>query len=417
MALFWKLIRLAAIAALLLLAGAQAARCQAVGEVLPAWSQGTLDIHHISTGRGNSTFFLLPDGTTLLVDAGAQGGKSERYAAPKPDASRTPGEWIVRYIGHMMTGQADAHLDYAILTHFHTDHMGQVTAAAPASKSGTYKLTGITEVGERIPIRKMLDRGWPDYRYPAPLDSADVRNYRAFLDWQSSQRGMRVERFQPGRKDQITLVRSPQDFPSFEIRNLAANGEVWTGVASETRQHFPPLEALPASDRPSENMCSAGFRLSYGKFDYYTGGDIPGIPDEGFPQWNDVETPVAQAVGPVEVAVLNHHGYIDSQNAFFVGTLRPRVWIFFVWDSAHPTARVYSRLQSTRVYPGPRDIFATNMHEANRTVIQGLDKLRSQHGHIVVRVAAGGATYRVIILDDSAESYRVTAVHGPYEAR
>ena len=34
---------------------------------------GTLDIHHISTGRGNATFFVLPDGTTLLVDAGAAG--------------------------------------------------------------------------------------------------------------------------------------------------------------------------------------------------------------------------------------------------------------------------------------------------------------------------------------------------------
>ena len=417
MPIYSKVVRLWAKAVVLLLAGTQAARCQAVGEVLPPWSPGTLDIHHISTGRGNSTFFLLPDGTTLLVDAGTQASKSERYAAPKPDASRTPGEWIVRYIGHMMAGQADAHLDYAMLTHFHSDHMGQVTAAAPRSRSGTYQLTGITEVGERIPIRKMLDRGWPDYRYPAPLDSADMKNYRAFLDWQSAQRGVRVERFQPGRKDQITLVRSPRDFPSFEIRNLAANGEVWTGVASETRQHFPPLESLPASDRPSENMCSAGFRLSYGKFDYYTGGDIPGIPDEGFPQWNDVETPVAQAVGPVEAAVLNHHGYIDSQNAFFVGTLRPRVWIFFVWDSAHPTARVHSRLRSTRVYPGPRDIFATNMHEANRIVIAGLDKLASQHGHIVVRVAPGGAAYRVIILDDSAESYRIVAIHGPYEAR
>jgi hypothetical protein len=196
-----------------------------------------------------------------------------------------------------------------------------------------------------------------------------------------------------------------------------ANGEVWTGLGSETRQHFPTLDTVAAQERPSENMCSSGFRLSYGKFDYFTGGDIPGIPDEGFPEWQDVETPVAQAVGPVEVAVLNHHGYIDSQNAFFVGALRPQAWILFVWESAHPTARVYSRLRSTRVYPGPRDIFATNMHEANKQVVVGLDNLASEHGHVVVRVAPGGATYRIIILDDSAESYRVTAVHGPYDSR
>jgi hypothetical protein len=228
---------------------------------------------------------------------------------------------------------------------------------------------------------------------------------------------MRIERFQPGRNDQIVMVHNRGQFSNFELRNVMANGEVWTGVGNNTRQHFPKLEEVPAGDRPSENMCSAGFRLSYGKFDYYSGGDIPGIPYDGFPLWHDLETPVAQAVGPVEAAILNHHGYIDSQNAFFVGTLRPRVWIFNVWDSAHPTARVYSRLQSTRIYPGPRDIFATNMHEANRLVVVGLDKLASDHGHIVIRVAPGGDTYQVIILDDTTESYQVKSVRGPYQSR
>jgi beta-lactamase superfamily II metal-dependent hydrolase len=397
--------------------GLDQAGCQAVGELFPAWSPGALDIHHISTGRGNSTLFVLPDGTTMLVDAGAIRGSSIRYVSPKPDASRTPGDWIVRYLRHMLAQQPGPRLDYAMLTHFHSDHMGQMTADAAVSKSGQYKLSGITEVGEQIPIGKMLDRGWPDYRYPGPLENADVKNYRAFLGWQAANTGMRTERFQPGRNDQIVLVRSPKDYPNFEIRNVVANGEVWTGLGSETRQHFPKLDVVPAQERPSENMCSSGFRLSYGKFDYFTGGDIPGIPDEGFPEWQDVETPVAQAVGPVEVAVLNHHGYIDSQNAFFIGALRPRAWILFVWESAHPTARVYSRLRSTRVYPGPRDIFATNMHEANKQVVVGLDKLASEHGHVVVRVAPGGSAYRIIILDDSAESYRVTAVHGPYECR
>jgi hypothetical protein len=47
----------------------------------------------------------------------------------------------------------------------------------------------------------------------------------------------------------------------------------------------------------------------------------------------------------------------------------------------------------------------------------GLDKLASEHGHVVLRVAPGGSAYRIIILDDSAESYRVTAVHGPYDSR
>ena len=41
-----------------------------VGEPLPAWSDGCLDIHFISTNRGECAFYILPDGTTMVVDAG-----------------------------------------------------------------------------------------------------------------------------------------------------------------------------------------------------------------------------------------------------------------------------------------------------------------------------------------------------------
>ena len=38
---------------------------------LSPWQEGFLDIHHINTGAGDSTFFVFPDGTTMLLDAGA----------------------------------------------------------------------------------------------------------------------------------------------------------------------------------------------------------------------------------------------------------------------------------------------------------------------------------------------------------
>ena len=394
---------------------AEPAGTQVVGEVLPAWTPGTLDIHQISTGRGNCAFFVLPDGTTMLVDAGELSRSGPRLAPARPDDSRPAGEWLARYIRHTYTGPSPR-IDYALLTHFHGDHMGNVTDDSRMADSGAYRLTGITQVGEEVPIRKTLDHGWPDYSYPSPHDNASVKNYRAFLEWQQQHNALVPERFQPGRNDQIVLVNEPEAYPSFEVRNIMANGEIWTGVGNTTRHHFPPL-GESNTVRPTENMSSLGLRLSYGSFDYFTGGDIPGIALEGQPGWYDVETPVAQAVGPVDISVLNHHGYMDSMNAYFVGTLRPRIWIFPVWDSAHPTHRAYYRLQSTFLYPGPRDMFATNMHESNRLVVVGLDRLKSDRGHIVVRVEPGGERYRVIILDDSAETYEVTAVHGPYESR
>ena len=179
------------------------ARAQVVGEVLPPWTPGTLDIHQISTGRGNAAFFILPDGTTMLVDAGELGGNRPRprLAPARPDDSRPAGEWLTRYIRRAYQHGSSPRIDYALLTHFHGDHMGAVRDDLEMSESGSYRLTGITRVGEEIPIRKMLDHGWPDYSYPSPHDNANVKNYRAFLEWQMRNNGLVPERFQPGRND------------------------------------------------------------------------------------------------------------------------------------------------------------------------------------------------------------------------
>lgn len=391
---------------------------QTIGEALPPWTPGVLDIHHINTGKGDSALLIFPDGTSMLVDAGETLRPPPRITPPKPDDSRPPGEWIARYASHMLRAIPAEHLDYALLTHFHGDHMGEIDERTPASATGRYKLTGITQAGDRVPFRLLLDRGWPNYHCPAPSTSEMMANYRDFIMARMELSGMRVERFQPGRRDQIVLRREPAKYPNFEIRNLAANGAIWTGEGSETRGHFPDLAGLAKSDWPSENMCSIAFRLRYGRFDYFNGGDIIGGPNEGSPEWHDVETPVARVTGPVDVHVLNHHGFHDSANAFFVQTLRPRVHIMSVYSPTHPGQRVLSRLFSTRLYPGPRDVFATNIMEVTRVVLgDSHSRLKSDQGHILVRVDPGGDTYRVIILDDSTESFKVKAVHGPYESR
>ena len=130
-----------------------------------------------------------------------------------------------------------------------------------------------------------------------------------------------------------------------------------------------------------------------------------------------METPVAKVVGPVDAAILDHHGYLDAMNDFFVATLSARVWTISVWDSHHPTLGVWERLQSERLYPGPRDVFATDVHPDARLAIKDIDRMASDHGHIVLRVSPGGDDYRVTIVEDTSESHRVTKVFGPYPSR
>ncbi len=388
---------------------AAAASAQTVGEPLPGWSPGGLDIHFINTGRGDAALLVLPDGTSLQFDAGDGGwGEPPRGVVAKPNDSRPAGEWLARYAKRVLAHDRDPAIDYAVLSHLHSDHMD-----------------GFAELARHIPIRRMLDRGWPDYDYPVPVpEDSSAAKYVAFVTAADRSGEMDAQRLQPGRNDQIRLLREPEKYPNFEVRNIAANGEVWTGVGQNTRKHFPRnYQDLPRESWPNENQCSAAIRISYGKFDFYTGGDMPGNLQPGWPLWMDVETPVAKAVGPVEVAAANHHGNRDSTNAFYVQSLRPRHWILQVWSSDHPGHDVLARMLSKHLYPDDRSVIATNMPVANRHVIGPLlDELLSSQGHIVVRVEPGGASYHVLILEDSIledgdESMRIKAIHGPYGSR
>ncbi len=382
-----------------------------VGDVLPAWTPGTLDIHQIATGRGNAALVIYPDGTSLLIDAG-DAGETE-YADPKPDGSRTPGEWIARYVQHILAGR-DVKLDYALLTHFHPDHMGRVAGSEPISKFGDYRLSGITRVAEDVPIDTLVDRG---YAYqPPPASDRMFANYRKFVDARTRAGQLHVIHAVPGRTDQLASRHGGQAPAAFAVRIVAANDQVWTGQGDTARTRFPPLDQIPdADDKPNENMCSIALRISYGKFDFFTGGDMPGYPVPGAAAWHDLETDVARAIGPTDVHVVNHHGSIEEENPFFLATLRSRVMIVPAWAATHPSPDVLKRLLATRVYPGPRDIFIVEYREATKaTTGARATQVASDHGHVVVRVEPGGARYWVLVLDDTSESYRVTSVHGPY---
>lgn len=384
---------------------------------LPPWTPGTLDIHHLATGQGNATFFVLPDGTTMLVDAGEPNPPGrEPIATPYPDASRSAGEWIARYVARTTPAGREPEIDYALVTHFHADHMGFISEGSPDSDRGDYQLAGITDVAERVPIRRVLDRGWPDYDYPEPLDNPSIDNYRRFLDAGRGADGLVVDRFVAGRADQLRLLRDPAAFPTFEVRNLHANGDVWTGTGDEVARIVPPLETVAREDWPTENHSSLAFLLRYGEFSYYTGGDLQGVPPDGYPAWHDQETPIARGIGgPVDVAVIGHHGSIEPANAFFLSTLRPRVDIVPAWSRTHPAPVVLKRLLNRRIYAEDRDIFILEFRDETKAAIGArAEQVASDHGHVVVRVAPGGGSYQVFVLENRTESHAVLSIHGPY---
>jgi glyoxylase-like metal-dependent hydrolase (beta-lactamase superfamily II) len=139
---------------------------QEVGQPLPPWKEGYLDLHHINTGHGDAAFYIFPDGTTMLLDAGEMDPNSvrinsHRNAKLHPNSSKRAHEWIVDYIKGFHPAPTRPTIDYALITHFHDDHFGSYYDGAKKSTSGDHYLTGITGVAEHLPFKKLFDRGYP----------------------------------------------------------------------------------------------------------------------------------------------------------------------------------------------------------------------------------------------------------------
>ena len=428
------------LAFLLLLAETFAVQSQipAKGDTALSWKEGYLDLHHINTGRGDVAYYIFPDGTTLLFDAGEQDPNdarthSARNSVIRPNNSKRPYEWIVHYIRQVAPANRKPVINYAIISHFHEDHMGSFYDNAPRSATGSYILTGITGVAELLPIEVLLDRGYPDYDIPYDMKSnafeerskanpssykywKTMNNYFSFINERHKSK-LITTNLQAGSRKQVHMRYKMSSYPNFFVRSIKSNGRIWSGKDSSITEHFPMFRRDEPKTHPTENALSQVITINYGDFVYYTGGDIPGNIGYGQPAWMDMETPVSKAVGGVDVATMDHHGNRDALNEFMVKTLRPRIWIEQVWSSDHPGHEVLIRATTPFLYEGPRDLFATNMLQANKDVIGPLidRSYKSLQGHILVRVLPGGKSYYVIILDDTVESIRVKDVFGPYD--
>ena len=383
--------------------------------LLPRWEKGFLDINFISTGRGNSTFIIMPDGTTLLVDAGdLPPTDTGRRAGTIPNAVKTPAQWIADYIYKFHPAGKNAKLDYALITHYHDDHFGHFDSTVKEYANGGYRLSGITEVGSIIPIKKLIDRG---YDFPVNLKSPEVQSnkqltdllqnlkeYWKFIDYQKKENGLENQKLIVGSSEQIVLINDPSDFPQFKIKNLFADGEIANSWDDKIG-----IQKFKAGEYPGENDLSCGIRITYGKFDFYTGGDISGVNEIGTSDFYKIDALVAPVIGPVDVAMLNHHGNRDSQSEYYVRTIHPRVWVGQSWTSNHPGEETLRRITSTSVYPGERDLFTNFMHQANQTVMgkRLIDRYKSISGHIVVRVYPNGDKYDVFVLNDKDEQHEV----------
>ncbi len=402
-------------------------------EALEPWKEGFLDIHHINTGRGDATFFILPDGTTMMFDIGAQeGGWADKPIASDelkvtpifPNDSLRPGQWIANYIKQVIPPISNNKIDYAVISHFHIDHYGSIRENTKLSNTGAYKLSGVTDLFDIIPISKIIDRGFPNYDYPLDLKNyykekeLTFVNYLDFVDYNIGNKKLIVESLRVGDSEQITLLNASDKY-DFTVMPIKSNGTIKDSLSNESYEYMKKEDVITKEGKFGENPLCNVLKISYGDFDYYTGGDITGVKSKtrisGKAWWWDVETPVAKAVGQVEVATMNHHGVRDAMNDFFVKKLNPKIFVQQSITSDHPGQEAFYRIFDLEPVP---DLFATNIHEVTLATYGRWFKkaYKSKNGHIVIRVLPGGKEFYVFILDHLNSILNVKDVFGPYQA-
>ncbi len=84
-------------------------------------SKGELEVTAIDVNQGDSLLVVFPNGQTMLVDAGGFPGMSRMARKPQIDV----GEDVV---SPYLWSRRIRHLDYAVLTHGHSDHMDGLPA-------------------------------------------------------------------------------------------------------------------------------------------------------------------------------------------------------------------------------------------------------------------------------------------------
>ena len=391
--------------------------CSAGGK-LSCWKPGVLDIHCINTGRGESTFCVFPDGTTMLVDAAGSTLKKHKYmpTPPKPDSTTTSGRAIIEYILHFAPkGHADT-LDWFVLTHYHIDHMGNAEKDMPRHPDGGFRLSSICEVGSEIPYKRLLSRGDPtEVKSSNCTNEENMANFARFVNWSTKANGTRYAFFDPAADDQIHPVRKALD--NFHIHNIAANGFYRTpeGTAATDIPSKAVLDSIgDPKGYPGENALSCAFILSYGPFDYFAGGDLQWAHKEEH-DYFDIELPVSRVCHKVEVMKASHHCTKGANGPDILGALKPDAVLAHVWRDVQPNPGTLKD-----IYDASPDckVFLTNLAPKNEPVIaEYLDRIASTQGHIVVRVSKGGRRYTIYTLDDTDPQYRITGKWGPFECK
>ncbi|MGC1423295.1 MAG: MBL fold metallo-hydrolase [Terracidiphilus sp.] len=271
-----------------------------------AQSEGKgLQIYAIDVEGGQATLLVAPGGGhSLLVDTGWPGNNGR-------DAQRI--EAAMKEAGITM-------IDKVLITHFHVDHVG-----------------GVPDLVEHVKVGEFLDHG------VNREDSEITRHdYAAYIKAIGTTPRRTVH---PG--DTI-------DVPGLIIIVLTADGEHIKSVPGVKPEPNSYCASEPKWDLDTtENPRSAGILVRFGKFRFLDLGDLT----------KAKEIPLVcpdNLIGPVDLYLVNHHGFDLSNSRAFVDAIQPRVAIM---DNGAHKAGSPEAWQTVHESPGLQDLYMLHTAE------------------------------------------------------
>ena len=233
-----------------------------------------LTVYFVDVEGGQATLFVTPAGQSLLIDTGWPGNDgrdADRIVAAAKKAGITK-------------------INYVLITHFHTDHVG-----------------GLPQLVARIPVETFIDHGDKRETGDAPTDQV----------WKAYQELLATGKFK-------RITAKPGDV-------LPIQGMQATVVSSDGALIEQPLRGAgqenasckDSEQRPgdqTENPRSLGTLITFGKLKLLDLGDLT---------W-DKEMQLmcpTNKLGKIDVYVVSHHGWYQSNSPALLHGIAPRVAI------------------------------------------------------------------------------------------
>jgi competence protein ComEC len=307
---------------------------------LSAQKADKLLIYSIDVEGGQSTLLVSPQGGSLLVDTGWPGNNGR-------DAIR------------IQTAMKDAgitKIDHVLITHFHVDHVG-----------------GVPNLVQHIQVGEFIDHG-----EDRELSADTKRDYAAYL------------KAIQGHPRRIVHPGDTIDIPGLSVLVLTADGEHIASVPGVKPEPNPYCATEPHWDLDTtENPRSTGILVRFGKFRFLDLGDLTKAKEIPLVCPNNL-------IGTVDLYLVNHHGFNQSNTKAFVWAIHPRVAIMN--NGAHKAGSPEA-WQTVHTSPGIEDLWMLHTAEDSDAAHNSAEPLIANP-----KGAPDGANFKVMASRDGSFS-------------